>query len=138
VIAFLISRGGALPSKPCTLIYTALGAHCNTSTTVYTHPTFLLRIDRHRRLSSSRRRGRGGRSWASRIWRRCSARVFPLSLFSLSCGTHAEGIRRGGGFAACTLSRSAICCCVLFLSFFPICYRICVALSFVVVHCRHS
>jgi hypothetical protein len=42
VIAFLISRGGALPSKPCTLIYTALGAHSNTIlTTVYTHPTFL-------------------------------------------------------------------------------------------------
>jgi hypothetical protein len=30
VIAFLISRGGVLPSKPCTLIYTALGAHSNT------------------------------------------------------------------------------------------------------------
>jgi len=30
VIAFLISRGGALPSKPCTPIYTAQGAHCNT------------------------------------------------------------------------------------------------------------
>ena len=35
MIAFLISRGGALPSKPCTPIYTAQEAHCNTSTALY-------------------------------------------------------------------------------------------------------
>ena len=30
MIAFLTSRGGALPSKSCTPIYTAQEAHCNT------------------------------------------------------------------------------------------------------------
>ena len=34
-ITFLISRRGYLSSKPCTPIYTAQGAQCNTSTTLY-------------------------------------------------------------------------------------------------------
>ena len=45
-ITFLIFRRGYLPYKPCTLIYTAQGAKCSTSTTLYASyfPSFSLPI----------------------------------------------------------------------------------------------
>ena len=80
-----------------------------------------------------------GGSWPE-DWRR-AARVFQSPLFSLSRVDHA-GKRQGGERNSLRHPRLypevTLLLCVFFLGFFPIRYRVCVALPFVAVHRRHS